>query len=586
MIRMGHSNRLNVRTGLLAGLIALATSASVHAITVISTHTLQNGGALTVDPPLLVISGGTGPMLTMLSGATAEWEGAAILGWQAGEAGGLQLLNGTVRTTGDGFFYEGVWHDGGAGYLGYSSGSVGTALVTGANSKWEMEGNLRIGHYGYGELVIAAGATVSAGNTLVGAHAGSEGLAAVNGADARLDISELLFVGMEGTGELRVFNSAGVSSGNAYIGYLYDVTGTALVSGAGSTWTNGGELLVGFLGSGELNIVDGGSMSTGSAALGLAGGTGTINVTGPESTFTVNGLMAVGHGSAGTLNITDGASVTSDVGVIGSGGSLSFGTVTVGGADSSWTTNNLILGGQAINLPSNGNGTLTIQDGGTVTVAGITRVHNANSTIQLQTGGTLQTHDLDLTGGGKLDWTGGTLIAFGDIKTDLTVPEAGTLISTGIIHGDTVNAGIISPGTSPGRIMINGDYTQESTGSLLIELGGLTAGCDYDQLWVLGDATLGGTLSVQLLDGFQLDVGQQFKIVTVNGMLGASTFAGLGQDALVGTFNGVDLFIRYRYDAAPGVLLYTIPEPSTVVLLALAATSLLRRHRRPRAAEL
>ncbi len=56
-------------------------------------------------------------------------------------------------------------------------------------------------------------------------------------------------------------------------------------------------------------------------------------------------------------------------------------------------------------------------------------------------------------------------------------------------------------------------YTQQAGGTLQIEIGGLTAGTEYDQVNVSGLATLDGTLDIQLLDGFVPDEGDTFDIL-------------------------------------------------------------------------
>lgn len=89
----------------------------------------------------------------------------------------------------------------------------------------------------------------------------------------------------------------------------------------------------------------------------------------------------------------------------------------------------------------------------------------------------------------------------------------GTVGGGGAIGGDLVNsAGTVAPGISPGILAVGGDYTQMTTGELLIEL----AASSYDQLLVTDTATLDGTLTVDFLDGFIPDIGQTFTILTAN----------------------------------------------------------------------
>jgi hypothetical protein len=63
-----------------------------------------------------------------------------------------------------------------------------------------------------------------------------------------------------------------------------------------------------------------------------------------------------------------------------------------------------------------------------------------------------------------------------------------------------INSGTVSPGNSPGILTINGNYTQTSSGTLLIQINGHTLGTEYSQLKVTGTATLGGNLGVSVGD--------------------------------------------------------------------------------------
>lgn len=59
--------------------------------------------------------------------------------------------------------------------------------------------------------------------------------------------------------------------------------------------------------------------------------------------------------------------------------------------------------------------------------------------------------------------------------------------------GGFLNAGLLSPGNSIGRISIDGDYVQDASGRLLLEFNAAGA---HDSLVVSGDATLNGTLAL------------------------------------------------------------------------------------------
>lgn len=107
-----------------------------------------------------------------------------------------------------------------------------------------------------------------------------------------------------------------------------------------------------------------------------------------------------------------------------------------------------------------------------------------------------------------------TITASGTTTGAVTIPNGANLTGAGTITGDVSNSGIISPGTSPGVINVNGDFEQSDEGKLSIELGGTTAGTDYDQLLITGAATLDGDLEVTLIDAFEPALGDSFNIMT------------------------------------------------------------------------
>jgi T5SS/PEP-CTERM-associated repeat protein len=241
-----------------------------------------------------------------------------------------------------------------------------------------------------------------------------------------------------------------------------------------------------------------------------------------------------------------------------------------------------VSGFGAISPPGN---TQTITNSGTISANVPRQTLSISSQTFVNQGGTVQA-----TGGGILNidaetytQTSGTtnLGTNGTVTSSTFEIQGGTLSGSGTINTTLVNNGTVAPGNSPGMLTIDGSYTQEASGILEIELAGLLAG-EYDQLIVTGDANLAGTLSVNLIDGFELGPNQWFDILVV-GETQAGTFAGLADHALVGKFGGYDLFITYATSTSgAGASLYTIPEPGS---LALAATGLLgllalgRRHR-------
>jgi len=150
-------------------------------------------------------------------------------------------------------------------------------------------------------------------------------------------------------------------------------------------------------------------------------------------------------------------------------------------------------------------------------------------------------------GGGILD-PGDTLI----------LDTGDGLIGSGTLDSNLVNAGSVSPGASPGIITVDGDYTQDSSGTLAIELGGTTPGSGYDQLAVTGAVTFGGTLDVSLIPGFTPIADQSFTIMTYASRLGE--FETQNLPSLSGD-------LEWILEYGPTALLLRIPSSTPIGLI-------------------
>jgi hypothetical protein len=146
--------------------------------------------------------------------------------------------------------------------------------------------------------------------------------------------------------------------------------------------------------------------------------------------------------------------------------------------------------------------------------------------------------------------------------------------------------GSMSPGNSPGLFTINGNYTQSSSGHLLIELAGLLAGTQYDVLDVHGSATLAGFLDVGLFGGFDPTADSFFDVLladdlsgtfdtlnlptSANGVFTISYLHPTGLDAVRISFdfggNGLPEFPGPTREGLPppGT---QVPEPTTLLLV-------------------
>ena len=79
---------------------------------------------------------------------------------------------------------------------------------------------------------------------------------------------------------------------------------------------------------------------------------------------------------------------------------------------------------------------------------------------------------------------GGKLAVNGSILGPVIVNSGGALGGTGTVHGNVDGGGRVTPGNSPGILVIDGDYTQTATSVLEIEVGGLAPGTEHDQVQV------------------------------------------------------------------------------------------------------
>jgi hypothetical protein len=128
--------------------------------------------------------------------------------------------------------------------------------------------------------------------------------------------------------------------------------------------------------------------------------------------------------------------------------------------------------------------------------------------------------------GGIIDLNGarlqnsGSIANNGTINGEVVSSAGGVITGGGTITGSVTSSSVVAPGNSPGVLTIGGDYSQSAGGELAVEL---VSASSYDQLLVTGGATLAGTLTVSLLDGFAPSPGQSFTFLTTEGVEG--TFA-------------------------------------------------------------
>ncbi|HWZ82751.1 MAG TPA: hypothetical protein VNW47_09005 [Terriglobales bacterium] len=130
--------------------------------------------------------------------------------------------------------------------------------------------------------------------------------------------------------------------------------------------------------------------------------------------------------------------------------------------------------------------------------------------------GSMTTVDGTLTAAFGVNINGGKLFGTGTVASSVNSKAS-------VTAGDTASkAGTLSVST----------YTQQSAGSLNIQLGGTTVGTQYSQLAVANGASLNGTLNVNLINGFIPTIGDVYTILTSSARTG--TFSTVNLPALSG----------------------------------------------------
>lgn len=271
--------------------------------------------------------------------------------------------------------------------------------------------------------------------------------------------------------------------------------------------------------------------------------TATVSLTGTNTytggTFVVGGALITGSANLpanGTVSLTNASALVfnqptagSFGGVISGNGSVAkagAGALTISGA-------NTYTGGTTVSA-----GTLVASTTALPTGQGV--VVSSGSTLEFN-----QTADGsftgNITGSGTLQKTGAGALTLANTTSTAANVQAGALFfnsglgtttvasgaklgGNGTITGNLVNNGTVSPGFSPGTITVNGNFTQSSTGTLVVELASASS---FDKLIISGTASLAGTVQIDTLGGFN-PIGNSFTFLTAAG----------GVTGIFGTVNG------------------------------------------------
>ncbi|MCP3929914.1 MAG: hypothetical protein GY705_12535, partial [Bacteroidetes bacterium] len=107
-------------------------------------------------------------------------------------------------------------------------------------------------------------------------------------------------------------------------------------------------------------------------------------------------------------------------------------------------------------------------------------------------------------------------------RNDTSIYTATITGNTTLAGTDVLYDGLISPGHSPGKVNVTGNFTMGSGATYKCELKDLTgAGTGHDQIDVTGELSLDGILDIVLLDLFAPGINDVFEIIKF-GTLNAS----------------------------------------------------------------
>lgn len=539
-----------------------------------STSALLNGGSWNVGGAT-VIDQPNGGTVVADQGASLIIAGLTV---GASESGDFAVNGGTVISTGAPF-----------GIVVGASGTAADGTLSVANGTVVSNGELIVGNGGTGVVTVGNGGTLLTSGiyNVIGDLSGSSGSLTVDSGGT------FAVTRASGTSIALEIGSLGSNVGEAAASGAILVTGSgALLSTNGSPLGLGG----GFGSSGTLTVAQGGSVVVGTpnsrsaAALVVANGTlttGTVTVTDPGSTLTSSGYALVGRGGSATLLVENsGRMVVNDdtnaVGGIGIGAGNGGTLQSIGGSGTATITSNgaLIVNSNTSGITVGGfgvNGTLNVNDGGTVSTGAYLNVGDAallsgtvyggTGVLNVGTGGTVQVSapaqansyavaigtassnvagpTNTATGVATVSGTGALLMSNSGLSVGYAANGTLTVSMGGTVVASTLNSASLSA-LSVGKLG-NGSVTITDAGSSIDTTGAVYVGRagtgtltveNHGSLVLSPDPTSNANLAI---GGAGLTSGTVSGTVTNTLFMGGSGTALVTNDGLISTQGGVTI---------------------------------------------
>ncbi len=382
-----------------------------------------------------------------------------------------------------------------------------------------------------GRLVVEDGAQVAMYSTDLGLaqqQAGSSGTLIVDGAGSSLFISQgYLRVGAQGTGAVRIDNGGRIASEglDIYVGNISGPNaghGDFVITGNGSFLDAVSSSVA--VGANSSFSIEDGARATVKSLFTYVGGS-DVFVRGTSSALEINQRISL---SGGNFAISQSGAVSTELDVSINAGAAML--IRDAGSVLDVGSFGLFVGGPNSVSPGTGSNSLSILDGATVNVAGVTKVYDGHGTLTVN-GGTLNTTSLDLTtttmdfpagvvsvtGGilkaGSLSLSGGSSVQQPTLNLDHQTGTISGALTVGNAHGGILN---MMGGT---LTSVTGILGAQSGATGFVELTGGAAMNFSGGLSVGGGPTASGGAGVMLVRDSAVNVGGTIKIWDTDGTI-------------------------------------------------------------------
>lgn len=452
------------------------------------------------------------------------------------------------------------------GFIGFNADGIGQVTVSGFLSEWSVNDKMSVGYNGQGYLTVSGGALVrssldgdeSVPDAMVGELVGSQGYVTLTGVGSQWQ-NDNLVVGHRGTGTMTVQSGAWLRT--AFDAVLGDDattsgtpdsigTGTVIVTGTGSRWTVGDDLTIARQGRGEVQALAGGLVRAvrDVAVASASGSYAKAVVSGAGSQFWAERSLAVATtaGSQAELHVNDLGLLRVDTSLtLGDGAFLNLAGGTV--LTPTIASTGVIRGYGTVN------GAIT-NDGDIRNAAGL-----ANNRERLLFTGDVTNNDNIESVGGEMEFKGNVVnnspngdiygkdAIFRFLGPNGLVNNSRVTLDDSIIESTSFTNNAALAVLAGEESTIIGDVTLGGSSILEMELGD-----DFSQLWVTGDANVGGLLSLSLDPGYIPQTGDSFEVLRSDSLSG--TFGGVVSPGLLWnvTYPGDSVFVTYAGIAPPG----------------------------------